>query len=76
MDELDLINKKIGNSFKKADKLNAKYIIIIGTDEVNNKILTIKNNETKEEYKIEEDKLIDFFDEKIEGQYEKKQCKF
>lgn len=65
--EIDFANKKIGNSFKKADKLNAKYIIIIGTDEVNNKILTIKNNETKEEYKIEEDKLIDFFDEKIEG---------
>ena len=65
--EIDFANKKIGNSFKKADKLNAKYIIIIGTDEVNNKILTIKNNETKEEYKIEEDKLIDFFDERIEG---------
>ena len=65
--EIDFTNKKIGNSFKKADKLKAKYIIIIGTDEVNSKILTIKNNETKEEYKIKEDKLIDFFDEKIEG---------
>lgn len=65
--EVDFNNKKIGNSFKQADKLKAKYIIIIGTDEVNSKILTIKNNETKEEFKIEEEKLIDFFDEKIEG---------
>ncbi len=65
--EVDFTNKKIGNSFKQADRLKAKYIIIIGTDEVNSKILTIKNNETKEEYKIEENKLIDFFDEKIEG---------
>lgn len=65
--EIDFTNKKIGNSFKQADKLKTKYIIIIGTDEVNSKILTIKNNETKEEFKIEEEKLIDFFDEKIEG---------
>lgn len=65
--EIDFTNKKIGNSFKQADKLKTKYIIIIGTDEINSKILTIKNNETKEEFKIEEEKLIDFFDEKIEG---------
>ncbi len=65
--EIDFTNKKIGNCFKQADRLKAKYIIIVGTDEVNSKILTIKNNETKEEYKINEDNLIDFFDEKIEG---------
>ena len=64
--EVDFNSRKIGNSFKQADRLGAKYIIIIGEDEVNNKILTIKNNKTKEEYKIEEDKLIDFFDEMIE----------
>lgn len=64
--EVDFNSRKIGNSFKQADRLGAKYIIIIGEDEVNNKVLTIKDNKTKEEYKIEEDKLIDFFDEMIE----------
>ena len=64
--EVDFNSRKIANSFKQADRLGAKYIIIIGEDEVNNKILTIKDNKTKEEYKIEEDKLIDFFDEMIE----------
>ena len=43
----------------------AKYIIIIGEEEVNTKILTVKNNETKEEYKVVLDKLIEFLDEKI-----------
>ena len=43
----------------------AKYIIIIGEEEVNSKVLTVKNNETKEEYKVELDKLIGFLDEKI-----------
>ena len=64
--EVDFNSRKIGNSFKQADRLGAKYIIIIGEDEVNNKVLTVKDNKTKEEYKIEEDKLIDFFDEMIE----------
>ena len=64
--EIDFNSKKISNSFKQADRLGAKYIIIIGEDEVNNKILTIKDNRTKEEYKVEEDKLIDFFDEMVE----------
>jgi len=64
--EVDFNSRKIGNSFKQADRLGAKYIIIIGEDEVNNKVLTIKDNKTKEEYKIEEDKLIDFFDEMVE----------
>jgi len=64
--EVDFNSRKIGNSFKQADRLGAKYIIIIGEDEVNNKVLTIKDNKTKEEYKIEEYKLIDFFDEMVE----------
>jgi len=64
--EVDFNSRKIANSFKQADRLGAKYIIIIGEDEVNNKVLTVKDNKTKEEYKIEEDKLIDFFDEMIE----------
>ena len=64
--EVDFNSRKIGNSFKQADRLGAKYIIIIGEDEVNNKVLTIKDNKTKEEYKIEEEKLIEFFDEMIE----------
>jgi len=64
--EVDFNSRKIANSFKQADRLGAKYIIIIGEDEVNNKVLTIKDNKTKEEYKIEEYKLIDFFDEMVE----------
>ena len=43
----------------------AKYIIIIGEEEVNSKILTVKNNETKEEYKIKLEDIIDFLDEKL-----------
>ena len=63
--DMDLIGRNIKSNFKQADRLNSKYVIIIGEEEVNKKILTIKNNVDKTEYKIDVNSLIDFFDEKI-----------
>ena len=51
--------------FKEADRYNAKFIVIIGEDEVKNNKLTIKDNLTKEEVKIERDNLIDYLDVNI-----------
>lgn len=64
--DIDYMDRKISNNFKQADRLNAKYVIIIGETEENSKILTIKDNNTKEEFKINEDNLVDFFDERID----------
>ena len=63
--EIDYNSRNFKSNFKQADKMNVKYIIIIGEEEVNSKILTVKNNETKEEYKVKLDKLIEFLDEKL-----------
>ena len=63
--EIDYDGHNFKSNFKQADKVMAKYIIIVGEEEVNSKILTVKNNETKEEYKVKLDKLIDFLDEKL-----------
>ena len=48
------------SKFKEVDKLNPKYIIIIGEEEVKSGILTVKDNLTKEEQKIESTELLDF----------------
>lgn len=61
--EIDANNRKLANNFKQADRLNAKYIIIIGEDEVKTNKLTIKNNHTKEEHKVNLRDLVDFFDQ-------------
>ena len=50
--------------------MNARYIIIIGEEEVESKLLTVKNNETKEEYKVKLDKIIEFLDEKLGEEHE------
>ena len=63
--EIDSMHRKLANNFKQADKMNAKFIIIVGEGEINSDILTIKNNNTKEEYKVKSEELIDFLDEHL-----------
>ena len=67
--EIDGMSRNIKGNFKQADRLNAKYIIIIGEEEVKSNILTVKNNNTKEEYKVNVDELIEFLDKNIEEEH-------
>lgn len=64
--DIDLMNRNIKVNFKQADKLNAKFIIIIGEDEMKNRALTIKDNQTKEEFKIDENYIMMFLEEHID----------
>lgn len=68
--ELDYMNRKIQNNFKQADKLKARMIIIVGEEEVNTNILTVKDNHNKQEYKVKIEDLIDFLDEKLSEECE------
>ena len=63
--EIDYNNRNLKNNFKNADRLNTKFVIIIGEEEKNTNIITIKNNQTKEEYKINSEDIIDFLDQNI-----------
>lgn len=64
--DMDYINRNIKGNFKQADRLNTKYIIIIGQTEIETETLTIKNNQTKEEIKLKEEELISYLDQNIE----------
>lgn len=64
--DIDYMNRNIKSNFKQADRLNAKYVIIVGEEEIANSILTVKNNKTKEEYKFNFEELIEFLDSNIE----------
>lgn len=68
--EFDYNNRKIQNNFKYSEKIKAKYIILIGAEEIKNKVLTIKNTFTKEEFKVQEDYIVSFLDEKLGDSYE------
>lgn len=47
--EVYLENKKIKAKFKYADKLSIPYVIIIGEDELQNNVVTLKNMDTGEQ---------------------------
>ena len=63
--DLDYLNRSLKSNFKQADLNNTKFTIIIGEEEIKSKIITIKNNQTREEFKIDEAYLIKFLDEKL-----------
>lgn len=58
--QMDLKNYSLKQQFKLSDKLQAKYIIIIGEDERKSGIITIKNTNNQKQEKIEVEKIIDF----------------
>ena len=64
--DVDSMSRNIKGNFKQADRLNTKYIIIIGEEELKTNILTVKNNKTKEEYKVNIKDIIEFLDKNIE----------
>jgi len=65
--DMDYTSRNIKNNFARADKLKAKFIAIIGEDEIKNNYITIKDNQAKEGYKVDLEEVIAFLDEKLEG---------
>ena len=63
--DMDFNGRNLKSNFKYADKIGAKYIIIVGEEEVKSNILTIKENSTKKEFKVSVDEIIGFFDDKL-----------
>lgn len=63
--DMDYLNRNIKSNFKQADRLNSKFVIIIGEEEIKTNVATIKNNHVKTEEKIEFDKLVEYLDMNI-----------
>lgn len=50
--DFDMANRKFGKQLEKASKLEAKYAVILGEDELNSGELTVKNLETGVQEKV------------------------
>ena len=68
--ETDYNNKSLKAQFKRADYFDSSYLIILNSDDLNEGVVTIKNNKTKEEEKVEMEYLIYYFDEHIDDNFE------
>lgn len=70
--ETDYLNRGLKAQFKQADRLNAKYLVILNDADIKNNEVKIKNNRTKEEVLISVDALIYYLDEQLgEDDYER-----
>ncbi len=63
--ETDYNNRSLKAQFKQADRLNAKYLVILNSEDLKRNELKIKNNKTKEEELISVDALIYYLDENL-----------
>ena len=66
LDEVKISIDNLKNNFKQADKLNSQFVIIIGSEEKDTDIITVKDNHTKESYKLNKDEIIDFLDNNLD----------
>ena len=55
----DHVDKSLKAQFKYSDKLNAKYTVVIGDDELANDTATLKNMKTSEQTTIKLSELVD-----------------
>lgn len=56
--DLDFSNKSFKSQLKKALKLNAKMLVIVGDEEFNNNMVTVKNTKTEEQTTVTKNDLI------------------
>ena len=67
--EIDYQSDNLKPQFKLAERIKARYIIIIGEDEVANNIMTIKDTVEQKEVKIKVDELNNYFNIKGDKNY-------
>ena len=63
--DTEYTGRGLKGQFKQADRLNAKYIAVLNSEDLDNNEIKIKNNKTKEEEIISLDVLIYYLDEKL-----------
>lgn len=57
--ETDIVGRSLKAQFKYADKINARYVAVVGDDEISNNQVTLKNMLTGEQSLVDIDKLAE-----------------
>ena len=70
MTEMDYYGRSLKAQFKSSERKNARFVIIIGEDEVKANTVTIKDTLTKAQESVNKDELVDRLDQLMEDYYE------
>jgi histidyl-tRNA synthetase len=57
--ERDYLDRKLKAQFKAADRLKAKYVAVLGENELNNNVINLKNQENGEQLEVPLNQLIE-----------------
>ncbi|MDL4841440.1 histidine--tRNA ligase [Aquibacillus rhizosphaerae] len=63
----DYQDKKFKAQFKSADRLNAKYVLVLGDDEIENKIVNVKDMNSGEQEEVAFEQLVSYLQEVLRG---------
>ena len=63
--ESNLMDRSLKSQFKYADKINAKFVIAIGEDEISENKLTVKNMKTGEQIKIWSNDIAEYLKQNV-----------
>ncbi len=61
--ERDYLDRKIKAQMKSADRLHAKYVVILGDEELNNQVINVKHMESGEQKQLDLENFIEKFQE-------------
>ncbi len=58
--EMDTLDRSLKAQFKQADRLGARLLILLNSEELQKGIITVKDNLTHEETKVDESEILDY----------------
>ena len=58
--EMDMLDRGLKAQFKQADRLGARMLIILNSEDLQKGLITVKDNLTKEETKVDESEILDY----------------
>ncbi len=66
--DMEYMNRSLKGQFKQADRYNSKHLIILNEEELQNDVIKIKDNKTKEETLVGIDYILYYFEEKTSSE--------
>ena len=70
MCEIDYYGRSLKAQFKSSERKNARFVIIVGEDEVKNNCVTLKDSLTKSQETIKKEEIVERIDQLLEDYYE------
>lgn len=63
--ESNLMDRSLKSQFKYADKINARFVLVIGDDEINENKISVKNMETGEQIKLWSNDVVEYLNKNV-----------